>query len=399
MTTHSKEGKIHSNSSAINAVECARVLAHKAHSDLHFMSGTPSYEIKDELQMQRRMRSSVGCEADAFMNKEREDTAMRQIAEDIKQNHFKQMYLLYGEERYLRRQYKDRLRKALCADGDTMNTHFYEGKDIPVGEIIDLAETLPFLAERRVIFITDSGLFKSGGEKLAEYLTAPNESTFFVFTESEIDKRSKLYKTVQSKGYAAEFGTQDENTLKRWITGILAKDGKKISENTIQLILSKTGTDMDNIQTELEKLVCYCMDQEVITAEDVESICTTRVSNHIFDMVNAIADRKQKDALELYYDLLALKEPPMRILFLIARQCNMLLQTKELKSRGHDNRTIGTKIGVPPFVVQKYINQAAKFKTSTLRNAVQKCVEAEEAVKSGRMNDMMSVEILILSVL
>ena len=324
---------------------------------------------------------------------------MRQIAEDIRQNHMKQMYLLYGEERYLRRQYKEKLKKALCADDDTMNTHFYEGKDIPVGEIIDLAETLPFLAERRVIFITDSGLFKSGGEKLAEYLTAPNETTFFVFTESEVDKRSKLFKTVQSKGYAAEFGVQDENTLKRWIAGTLAKDGKKITENTVQLILTKTGTDMDNIQTELEKLVCYCIDKEVITAEDVESICTTRVSNHIFDMVNAIAEKKQKNALELYYDLLALKEPPMRILFLIARQCNMLLQTKELKSRGHDNRTIGAKIGVPPFVVQKYINQASKFKTSTLRNAVQKCVEAEEAVKSGRMNDMMSVEILILSVL
>ena len=141
------------------------------------------------------------------------------------------------------------------------------------------------------------------------------------------------------------------------------------------------------------------MDKEVITEEDVESICTTRVSNHIFDMINAIADKKQKAALELYYDLLALKEPPMRILFLIARQCNLLLQTKELKSRGHDNRAIGAKIGVPPFVVQKYINQASKFKTSTLRNAVQKCVEAEEAVKTGRMNDMMSVEILILSVL
>lgn len=324
---------------------------------------------------------------------------MRQIAEDIKQNHLKQMYLLYGEERYLRRQYKEKLQAALCADGDTMNTHLYEGKDIPVGEIIDLAETLPFLAERRVIFITDSGLFKSGGEKLAEYLAAPNETTFFVFTESEVDKRSKLYKTVQSKGYAAEFGVQDENTLKRWIAGTLAKDGKKITENTVQLILSKTGTDMDNIQMELEKLVCYCMDREIITEADVEAICTTRISNHIFDMINAIADRKQKEALELYYDLLALKEPPMRILFLIARQCNMLLQTKELKSRGHDNRTIGTKIGVPPFVVQKYINQASKFKTSTLRNAVQKCVEAEEAVKTGRMNDMMSVEILILSVL
>ena len=174
---------------------------------------------------------------------------MRQIAEDIKQNNFKQIYLLYGEERYLRRQYRQKLQAALCSDGDTMNVHYYSGKDIPVGEIIDLAETLPFLAERRVIFISDSGLFKSGGEKLAEYLASPCESTYFVFTESEVDKRSKLFKTVQSKGYAADFTVQDENTLKRWIAGTLGRDGKKITENTVQLIISKTGTDMDNIQS------------------------------------------------------------------------------------------------------------------------------------------------------
>ena len=324
---------------------------------------------------------------------------MRQIAEDIKQNNFKQIYLLYGEERYLRRQYRQKLQAALCSDGDTMNVHFYSGKDVPVGEIIDLAETLPFLAERRVIFISDSGLFKSGGEKLAEYLSSPCESTYFVFTESEVDKRSKLFKTVQSKGYAADFTVQDENTLKRWIAGTLGRDGKKITENTVQLIISKTGTDMDNIQMELEKLVCYCMDRDVVTDADVEAVCTTRISNHIFDMINAIADRKQKAALELYYDLLALKEPPMRILFLIARQCNMLLQAKEMKLKGHDNRTIGSKLGVPPFIAQKILNQASKFKTSTLRRAVQQCVEAESAVKTGRMNDMMSVEILIMSVL
>ena len=185
---------------------------------------------------------------------------MRQIAEDIKQNKFKQVYLLYGEERYLRRQYREKLRQALCTDGDTMNVHVYEGKGINPGEIIDLAETLPFLAERRVILLSDSGLFKSGGEKMAEYLATPCETTFFVFSESEVDKRSKLYKTVHSKGYAAEFTSQDENTLKRWIGSTLARDGKKITESTVQLIISKTGTNMDNIQMELEKLICYCME-------------------------------------------------------------------------------------------------------------------------------------------
>lgn len=324
---------------------------------------------------------------------------MRQINEDIKQNRLKQIYLLYGEERYLRRQYREKLRAALCTGEDSMNVHSFEGRDVPVGQIIDLAETLPFFAERRVIFISDSGLFKSGGEQMAEYLLSPAETAFFVFTESEIDKRSRLYKTVQSKGYAAEFSTQDENTLKRWIAGTLARDGKKITENTVQLILSRTGSDMNNIQMELEKLVCYCMDREVITDNDVEAIVTTRISSRIFDMIDAVAGKKQKEALELYYDLLALKEPPMRILFLIARQCNMLLQAKELSARGHDSRTIAAKAGIPPFAVSKYLRQASRFKTSVLRNAVHKCVEAEEAVKTGRMNDVMSVEILILSVL
>lgn len=324
---------------------------------------------------------------------------MRQINDDIKKGHFRQVYLLYGEERYLRRQYREKLRKALCEEGDTMNTHFYEGKDLDIGEIVDLAETLPFFSDKRVIFITDSGLFKSGGEKMAEYLANPNETTFFVFTESEVDKRSKLYKTVQSRGYAAEFSEQDENTLKRWVAGILAKEGMKIAESSIALFLSKTGTDMENIQMELEKLICYCMGREVVTAQDIETVCTVRISNHIFDMINAIAAGEQRQALELYYDLLALKEPPMRILFLIARQCNMLLQVRELKSKGFDNRSISSKIGVPPFVAGKYVAQAAKFKTATLRQAVETCVDAEEAVKTGRMNDKMSVEILILSVL
>ena len=181
---------------------------------------------------------------------------MQRINEDIKNSNFKQIYLLYGEERYLKNQYTTRLRKALCQEGDEMNTHFYQGKDFSVGEVIDLAETLPFLAERRVMFFKDTGLFKAGGEKLAEYLASPNDTTFFVFTESEVDKRSKLYKTVQSKGYVAEFTVQDENSLKRWIAGILGREGKKISENTAQLLLSKTGTDMENIQMELEKLIC-----------------------------------------------------------------------------------------------------------------------------------------------
>ena len=330
---------------------------------------------------------------------------MQRINHAIKSGEFQQVYLLYGEERYLKRQYRERLKNAMCSSGgmemggSDMNVHIFEGKNISTGEVVDLAETLPFLADKRLIFIDNSGLFKSGGEKMAEYLTSPNETTFFVFTENEVDKRSKLYKTVRSTGCVVEFTIQDENVLKRWIAGILKKEGKKITESTVQLLLAKTGTDMENIFMELEKVICYCLDREVITSEDVEAVCTNRISNHIFDMINAIADKQQKKALQLYYDLLALKEPPMRILFLIARQCNMLLQVKEMKAQGYDNKTIGSKINLHPFVVGKYVTQAGHFRTRDLKKAVIRCVEAEEAVKTGKLDDRMSVELLILSVL
>lgn len=320
---------------------------------------------------------------------------MQRINDDIKTGQLKQIYLLYGEEAYLRKQYRDRLKSAIIGD-DTMNYHYFEGKSISVGEIIDLAETLPFFAERRLIVLENSGLFKSGGEELAAYLSDQAQASYFVFVETEVDKRSKLYKTVQSKGYAAEFPVQDESTLKRWILGMMKKEGKNISGQALNYLIEKTGTDMENIRKETEKLFCYCLDKDAIETEDIEEICTKRISSHIFDMVGAIAEKRQKQALELYYELLALKEPPMRILFLVARQFNLLMQVKELHRKGFQNKTIGEKVGLPGFIAGKYVTQASRFTKEDLREAVEACVEAEEAIKTGKMNDNMSVELLII---
>lgn len=321
---------------------------------------------------------------------------MKKLSEEIKSGQLKQVYILYGEEAYLRNQYKEKLKNALLGEGDSMNFHYFEGKDVRSGEVIDLAETMPFLAERRVIMLENSGLFSHGGEELAAYLEAPSETAYFVFVEPTVDKRSKLYKAATAKGRAIEFGAQDEAVLKRWILGFLKKENKNITERDLNFFLDKTGSDMENIRGELEKLLCYCMDRDVITAQDIEKVCTKQVSNQIFDMINAVAEKKQKTAMSLYYDLLTLKEPPMRIMILIARQFNMLLQVKELRNKGLDANAIGTKVGLAGFIAKKYVAQASKFKEDDLRRALADCVESEEAVKTGRMNDVMSVELLIV---
>lgn len=321
---------------------------------------------------------------------------MKTIDEDIRNGQYKTMYLLYGDEAYLKKQYKDKLIKALVAEGDTMNFSAYEGKGINPKELIDLAETLPFFAERRVILVENSGFFKNSCDDLAEYLLEPAASTCFLFVEEEVDKRSKMYKAVAKAGKAVEFGTQNEELLTRWILSRLKKENKNITGNVMQLFISKTGTDMGNIDRELEKLLCYTMGRDVIKAEDVEAITTEQVTNKIFDMVNAIAEHEQKKALDFYYDLLTLKEPPMRILFLITRQFQILMNLKDMGSKGFDQSTIASKVGIPPFAVRKNQAQAKGFTTEQLKQAIRDGVELEESVKTGRMNEQMAVELFIV---
>jgi len=321
---------------------------------------------------------------------------MKSLNEDLKTGQFNNVYLLYGEEAYLKKQYKDKLRGAMLPPDDTMNYAYYEGKGINTREIIDLAETLPFFAERRLIILEDTGFFKNAAPELADYIKEMPEFTAMIFVENEVDKRSKLYKAVQSKGRVVELGRQDEATLLRWILGSVKREGKQITESTVRHFLTKVGTDMENIQKELEKLFCYTLEKDSITVEDIEVICTTQITNQIFDMVNAVAEKKQRKALDYYYDLLALKEPPMRILFLLTRQFKLLLEVKVLTKQGYDRKNIASKTGLHPFVVGKYQEQVKSFSQKELRAIMEESADIEERVKRGLLGDTLGVELFIM---
>lgn len=321
---------------------------------------------------------------------------MKTIDNDIKMGQLKNVYLLYGTEDYLKRQYRDKLKHALVEPDDTMNFSAYEGKDINPNELIDLSETLPFFKEKRMILVENSGFFKNSCDDLAEYMSQVPESTCFVFVEEEVDKRSKLFKAASRAGSAVEFETPKEDMLVRWILGRIQREGKKITQSVMQLFLSKTGSDMENIDKELEKLICYTLDKTEISAADVEAICTGQTENKIFEMIDAISAKNQKKALDLYYDLLALKEAPMRILFLIARQFQNLLLIKSMSAKGYPAVSIAKTAGMPSFAVQKNLRQAGAFKINQLKEAIEDCGQAEEDVKTGRMADQLAVELLIV---
>lgn len=323
---------------------------------------------------------------------------MQNLNEDLKSGQFKNIYLLYGEEAYLKKMYRDRLVKAILPEGDTMNYAHYEGKNINVKEVIDLAETMPFFAERRLIVMEDTGFFKTSSDELAAYLQEVPATTFFLFVENEVDKRNKAYKAAVKHGRAAELNFQDETTLKKWILGAVKREKKQITAQALNHFLNKVGTDMENIQRESEKLFSYTLEKTEITTEDIDAVCVTQITNRIFDMVHAVTNQKLTQALDLYYDLLALKEPPMRILFLMTREFRLLLLVKDLQKQGFDKKEIASRAKIHPFAAGKYMEQSRRFEAERLQEICGESAALEEAVKTGKISDTLSVEMFIVSV-
>ena len=321
---------------------------------------------------------------------------MKSIDEDIKNGQFKKLYLLYGDEDYLKKQYRDKLLHALVAEGDTMNFAKYDGQNVSVGELIDLAETLPFFAERRVILVTDSGFFKSSEEQLALYFAEIQDTTCMIFVESEVDKRSKTYKAAVKAGSAVDFSMPDERMLTSWMMARVKQAGKTMTQEAWTEFFDRTNDSMDHMNLEMEKLLSYVYDKDSISLADVEAICTKQMHSKVFDMISFIASKNLPKVLELYHDMLAAKEPPIRILALIIRQFDQMYLMKDMASQGMNVSTIASKLGSRDFIVRKNLGLARNFTMEQIRALLEDAADLDERAKTGRINDRMAVELLMV---
>ena len=321
---------------------------------------------------------------------------MKGIKEQIKNNQYKRIYLLYGTETYLRRLYTAKLRTGALADGDEMNVSSFSGKDVDWNEVRNLAETMPFFAEHRVIVLENTGAFKSACD-FADAVPSLPDSSVLIFNETEVDKRSRMYKAVKENGYICEMNGLAENDLSLWVAQLLNRDQKKISRDDLSFLLERIGTDMENIATEVEKLICYSDTRDVITREDILAVTTEQISGKIFAMTDALGAQNKQLALSLYHDLLLVRAKPMTILYLMIRQCNMILQAMQMNRQGLDRSAIASKLGTPPFAVGKCLTQARNFTSEQLLSLISYGTELEEQVKTGRLGERMAVELFLLT--
>ena len=288
------------------------------------------------------------------------------------------------------------VKESISSEDDTMNYSYFEGKRADAIEIIELAKTLPFFSDHRFLILDETGLGKKSDDTFIEGLKEASDTSVVLFIEDSVDKRSKIYKFLSKEGHAVCFESAGDKELSRWLASLLKKEGKQMSSATMRSFLYRCGSDMYTLKNELEKLFSYVGEREEITIRDLEELTSSQTTNQIFVMLEAIARKQREKVLTLYYDLIELKESPFGILALLVRQCNQLLQVKDLDCLGKSNGMIAKQMKVPAFVAGKLKDQAKMFSMDTLRDMIEACAKTDESIKTGKISDRVGVELLLI---
>ncbi len=325
---------------------------------------------------------------------------LKNLKEDIKNRRFKRVYLFFGDENYLKKTYIDELRNAIIPKGaEMMNLDVFQEKKIESKKISDACETFPFMNDLRLIIVKDSELFiqgnKNESEKTAEYVKNIPETSVLIFVEEKVDKRGKLYKAVSTNGECIECKIPNEKEMLLWTEKAVLKKGLTMKKNVILYFIRSINNGMETALIEIEKLADYIGKGEVCE-KDIDNICTKSLEVKIFDMVAAIGNKKIKEALDIYNNMILMKEAPIMILAMIARQFRIILQSKYLSEKGFYKSEIAEKIKQREFVVSECLSQAKNFKKKELLKALEDCLECDVNIKTGKVQDRLGVEMIIM---
>ncbi len=342
------------------------------------------------------------------MAKKSESTkGMTELTREIKEKSFHNLYLLTGSEHYLINQFRDQLISVLVPEDDTMNFSHYDTSSADGKAIANDIVTLPFFAEHRVILVEDSGFFLKANEDLLEGLEKMADENILIFCEHDmekqgqltkaVDKRGKLYKLFDEKNAVYTFDTMDERTLLTWLKKKITDEGLNVEDQAIYRLYEVAGPDMTNLSNEVEKLICYSLEKDKITADTVDEISISKTEDKVFEMVDAISKHDKKTAILLYNDLMILREAPMKILTLITRHYNILSQLSLMDNEKYDHTRMSKVAGINPYFIKKYMTIVKQYKYKDLLKAVTLCQDTDYAIKTGALSDKDALEKLIIS--
>lgn len=318
------------------------------------------------------------------------------IEKDIRAGKFHNSYLICGEEDYLRRTYRDLLLSKVTTPGDDLNFTRIVSENPDPGMIIDLAETLPFMARYRVILIEDSGFFTGTCDKLASYISNINESAILIFNETNVRKNTKMYTAVKNNGIICDMEMLSDKDLWTWLSGRIKESGLSITRNAWQEFLGRTKSSMDLMSNEMNKLISYCSDKKTIEYEDVCLMTSGISEEQIFSVIDAIAERDIEKTMGLYRTLLDNRTDPIGFISAVVTTFRRTAAMRNMQDEHLDYGSIAKRMNIDEWKVKKNLGKVRNFSTEELNDLLLDAADLETDAKTGRVDPEIGVETLFI---
>ena len=324
-----------------------------------------------------------------------------ELQKAIRNNSLPDLIYLFGSEKFFLDRALQQITDAVVPDdARDFNLQVFHAKENPVDAVLDSVRTLPVFSPRRLVILKNADKLPAADlEALTGYIAEPVPETCLVFVGEKIDRRKKFFQNFQKTGALVEFKGLYENQIPSFVKEQASSSGYSFTEDAMALFCRRSGTSLQEIDGELQKLFQYVgVEKKLVDVDDVRAIVSDTRVDSIFDMVNAIGRREAGEALRLLGRLLDEGIAPLVVLSMLTRHFRQLWMARELIDEGAGRKDISKRIGVNPYFIDGLISQAKLFRHSQFRRSFELFLATDIALKSTGSNPGAMLEELLLDI-
>lgn len=321
------------------------------------------------------------------------------------------VYLFYGEDRFARLEAVAALRREHDADGALINNSIsFDGARLSLAELGAAAAAAPFLGGVRWVRVDGLcarfGVPRRGGRQLGEWDGLPEvlqqipATTVLVFVEDELRRGNPMLQLIEPLADTREFARLKPEEALEWLRGEVRRRGLHLTRNAAQTLVERAGGDRGSLTQAVDKLSLYAGDANV-DETIVEAMVPATRSVSIFNLVDAVAERRLADAMRALDGFRAEGEPEARIIQMLARTFRQIVVTREVIDRGGSNEEIqqATRANFA-WLARRLRRQAQSYTQTSADAALARVLEAEEAIinyrrDEGGLPEEVAVELLV----
>ncbi len=307
-----------------------------------------------------------------------------QVLDAVKKSEISSLYYFYGEEDFQRDQLLNALVETLIEPAARpFNLDIYRAEDIDIPQLIAQALTFPMMAQRRLIVLKNADrLPDSATPELFPLIESPPETTTIIITAAKPDGRKKLFVELRKRATAIEFRPPYDNEIPAWIQTHVKTLGRQIAPDAAHLLHMSIGSNLRELNGEIEKLF-IANPSDPISREHVAQVIDNTRGVTVFELADALGHRQLNKAQTLIGRLCEQGEHPAGTIALLIRHFGILQRARWLSGHRLPRNALSSRLKVPAFFLNNYLEQARLFDERALWNAHEALLDADNRLKSS----------------